>query len=74
MNPHVELNPRVCNGKPIISGTRIPLTVILDQMIACGSIDRVLELYPELSRDQVVGALRYCHELIDRTEIETQVA
>jgi len=74
MNPHVQLNPRVCNGKPVITGTRIPVTVILDQMIACGSIDRVLEIYPDLSREQVVGALEFCHQLIDRTDVETRVA
>lgn len=74
MNPNIQLDPRVCNGKPVITGTRIPVTVILDQMIACGSIDRLLDLYPELSREQVVGALRYCHDLIDHTDMETEVA
>jgi uncharacterized protein (DUF433 family) len=74
MNPHIQLNPRVCNGKPVIAGTRIPVTVILDQMIACGSIDRLLDLYPDLSREQVVGVLRYCHDLIDQTDLDTQVA
>ncbi len=28
----IELNPRVCNGRPIIKGTRIPVSVILDQI------------------------------------------
>ena len=74
MNPHIQINPRVCNGKPTIVGTRLPITVILDQMVACGSIDQILGLYPELTREQIVGALQYCHELIDRTDVETQVA
>ncbi|MDT8441475.1 MAG: DUF433 domain-containing protein [Desulfuromonadales bacterium] len=74
MNPQIEIDPRVCNGKPTIAGTRLPVTVILDQMAVCGSIDRVLELYPELTREQVAGALQYCHELIDRTDLEIQVA
>jgi uncharacterized protein (DUF433 family) len=26
----IELNPRVCNGKPVVKGTRIPVTVILE--------------------------------------------
>jgi uncharacterized protein (DUF433 family) len=43
-------------------------------MIACGSIDRLLDLYPDLSREQVVGVLRYCHDLIDHTDLGTQVA
>lgn len=28
----IELNPRICNGKPVIKGTRIPVSVILDQI------------------------------------------
>ena len=28
----IELNPKVCNGKPIIRGTRIPVSVILEQI------------------------------------------
>ena len=58
----------------MIAGIRLAVTVILDQVVACGSIDRVLELYPELTRDQIAAALQYCHELIDRTDVETQVA
>ena len=74
MNSQIQINPNVCNSKPTIAGTRLPVTVILDQMVACGSIDRALELYPELTRDQIVAALQYCHELIDRTDLEIRVA
>ncbi len=28
----IELNPKVCNGKPVIKGTRIPISVILEQI------------------------------------------
>lgn len=70
MNSFVQINPRICNGKPVITGTRIPVTVVLDQMISAGSIDEVLGLYPELTRDQVVGALQYCHSVIEHTEFE----
>jgi uncharacterized protein (DUF433 family) len=27
----IELNPKVCNGKPVIKGTRIPISVISEQ-------------------------------------------
>ena len=70
MNPYIEINPRICGGKPIIRGTRIPLTVVLDQLAETGSVDRLLEKYPELSADQVRAALRYCHFAIEHTELE----
>lgn len=44
----IELNPRVCNGKPVIKGTRIPVSVILEQIAEGESWDAVLDGYPEL--------------------------
>jgi uncharacterized protein (DUF433 family) len=44
----IEINPRVCNGKPVIKGTRIPVSVILEQIAEGESWDNILENYPEL--------------------------
>ncbi len=70
MNDHVTIDPKVCNGKPVIKDTRIPVTVILDQLAEHGSVQRVLQKYPELTFDQVAAALHYCHSVIERTELE----
>ena len=74
LNPHVEIDPCVCNGKPVIAGTRIPVTVILDQMAAGCDREDLKRKYPGVSDEQISGVLRYCHCLIERTEIESQVA
>jgi uncharacterized protein (DUF433 family) len=70
MNRHIEIDPRVCAGKPVIRGTRIPLTVIVDQLAEVGSVSGLLDRYPELSAEQITGALRYCHSAIEHTELE----
>jgi len=70
----IEIDPRRCNGKPVIAGTRIPVTVILDQLGESGSVDAVLRKYPELTREMVLAALRYCHDLVERTELEPEHA
>jgi uncharacterized protein (DUF433 family) len=70
----IQINPRICNGKPVIAGSRIPVTVILDQVIETGSIENVHALYPELERQQIVAALQYCHSVIDHTEFELLAA
>ena len=74
MNKYITIDPRICNGKPVISGTRIPVTVILDQLADSRSIENVIRKYPELSADQVVAALQYCHSVIEHTELEPEVA
>jgi uncharacterized protein (DUF433 family) len=46
----IELNPKVCNGKPVIKGTRIPVSVILDQIAAGESWETMLSGYPARSK------------------------
>lgn len=74
VNHKIEIDPRRCNGKPVIAGTRIPVTVVLDQLAESGSADDVLRKYPELSRETIAAALRYCHSVIERTDFETRPA
>jgi uncharacterized protein (DUF433 family) len=74
MNNQITVDPRICNGKPVISGTRIPVTVVLDQLAETGSVQEVLRRYPELSWEQVKAALEYCHAVIDHTELEPEAA
>lgn len=65
----IELNPRVCNGKPVIKGTRIPVSVILDQIAEGESWDSLLAGYPELRKEDIQAALIYARESLDHTEI-----
>ncbi|MEI6149024.1 MAG: DUF433 domain-containing protein [bacterium] len=70
----IEIDPRRCNGKPVVAGTRIPVTVVLDQLADAGSIQELLRRYPELTRDIVVGVLQYCNTVIEHTELELATA
>lgn len=70
----IEIDPRVCNGKPVIAGTRIPVTVILDQLADGCSVADIQRKYPELTAALIVDALRYCHAMIDHSEMEVVTA
>ncbi len=74
MKGYISINPRICSGKPVIAGTRIPVTVVLDQLAETGSVEQVVARYPELSPEQVSAALQYCREMIDHTEVEQRAA
>jgi len=65
----VELNPRVCNGKPVIKGTRIPVSVILDQIAAGDSWDTIIGGYPELRKEDIQAALLYASAVLEHTEV-----
>jgi uncharacterized protein (DUF433 family) len=65
----IELNPRVCDGKPVIKGTRIPVTVILEQIADGETWDVLLTGYPELKKEDIQAALLYARASIDHTEV-----
>jgi len=65
----IELNPRVCDGKPVIKGTRIPVTVILEQIADGETWDALLTGYPELKKADIQAALLYARASIDHTEV-----
>ena len=65
----IELNPRVCNGKPVIKGTRIPVSVILKQIAQGESWDDLLKGYPELIKEDIQAALLYASASIEHTEV-----
>ena len=65
----IELNPRVCNGKPVIKGTRIPVSVILEQIAQGESWDDLLKGYPELIKEDIQAALLYASASIEHTEV-----
>jgi uncharacterized protein (DUF433 family) len=70
----IELNPRVCNGRPVIKGTRIPVTVILEQIAEGESWDALLAGYPELKKEDIQEALLYARASLDHTEVRASYA
>jgi uncharacterized protein (DUF433 family) len=57
----ISANPRVCRGKACIRGTRIMVSVIIDNMAAGLSRDEIRRSYPALT--DIDAALSYAAEL-----------
>ncbi len=55
----ITIDPDVCHGKPCIAGTRIMVTNVLSQLAGGYTIEKILEGYPELTREDVVVAIEY---------------
>jgi uncharacterized protein (DUF433 family) len=69
VSERIEINPRVCGGQPVIKGTRIPVSVILEQLAENESWSELLRGYPELARDDIQAALEYARHSILHTEL-----
>ena len=57
MPDRITIAPDICNGRPIIRGTRITVQTVLEFLAAGDSMDDVLAEYPALSRDDVKACL-----------------
>jgi len=56
---HIVVDPGVCHGR----GTRIPASVILDNLVAGLSVAEVVKSYPSLTPEAVQAAVAYAAEL-----------
>ena len=56
-------DPNICGGEICASGTRIPVTVILDSLAEGSSREEILQSYPSLKPAHLDAALAYAAEL-----------
>lgn len=59
----ITVNPNVCFGKPCIRGTRIWVSLIVDNLAEGISEAELLAAYPQLEPDDIRAALAYAAEL-----------
>jgi uncharacterized protein (DUF433 family) len=60
---YITVDPEVCHGKACIKGTRIMVSVILDNLAAGLTADEIVASYPSLSREAIQAAMAYAAEL-----------
>lgn len=60
---HITVDPKVCHGVACIRGTRVPVSVVLDNLAAGLSVETILRSYPSLSETAVQAAIAYAAEL-----------
>ena len=59
----IDIDPRVCFGKPRVKGTRIWVGLILGLMADGMSTDEILSEYPQLSDADLRACLAYGAQL-----------
>jgi len=60
---YITVNPAICHGKACIKGTRIMVSVILDNLAAGVPQDEILQSYPALNQEAIQAAISYAAEL-----------
>lgn len=67
--PKITSDPGILGGKPIIAGTRIAVSTILDLLAAGLSVGEVLKEYPGLTKKAVQEAISFASSRLRRETI-----
>jgi uncharacterized protein (DUF433 family) len=60
---YITVDPKVCHGVACIRGTRVPVSVVLDNLAAGVTVKEILQSYPSLTETAVQAAIAYAAEL-----------
>ena len=60
---HITVDPEVCHGRACITGTRVLVATILDNLAAGLDSEEITKSYPSITRDSVQAAVCYAAEL-----------
>ena len=64
MENRISISPDICNGRPVIKGTRITVQTILEFLGAGNSIEDILQEYPRLTAEDVYACMQYASKLM----------
>ena len=63
----VSRDPEVVSGALVFAGTRVPVQTLIDYLKAGDSLDRFLEGFPTVSREQAEAFLEVALEAVEST-------
>ncbi|MBE7382343.1 MAG: DUF433 domain-containing protein [Leptolyngbya sp. SIO1E4] len=66
--PHINIDPDIHHGAPTVTGTRMPVFIIIGSLAGGMSKEDVIQEY-ELTKTQVEAALAYAADLVKQTQV-----
>ena len=60
---HITVDPEICHGRACITGTRVLVTTVLDNLAAGLDSDEIMRSYPSITRESIQAAVCYAAEL-----------
>ena len=63
VSERISIDPQVCHGKPVVTGTRVPVGNVVSALSAGQTVASVLEDYPSLTEADVQACLAFAGRL-----------
>jgi uncharacterized protein (DUF433 family) len=70
LSNQIALDPAVCHGKPVVSGTRVLVANVVGAIAAGQSHQEILEDYPALTEAGIRACLEFAGELTAMEAVE----
>ena len=67
---HITVNQAICHGTPCFRGTRVMVSVVLDNLAAGRAVQDILRDYPSLRPEAIPAAIAYAAELARERIVE----
>ena len=64
MKDLITIDPAICNGRPVVRGTRITVQTVMEFLAAGDTVEDVLEEYPALTREDVLACMDWASRLM----------
>jgi uncharacterized protein (DUF433 family) len=61
----IVLDPNICHGKPVIRGTRVPVTVVVGSLAGGMTFEEIQREY-DLTPEDIRAALKFVGELAEQ--------
>ncbi|RLE09268.1 DUF433 domain-containing protein [Candidatus Aerophobetes bacterium] len=67
--PRISVDEKIRFGKPVISGTRVPVDLIIGKLAGGMTYEEVMAEY-EITREDILAALDYAAKILSNEEIK----
>ena len=67
----IASDPASCGGRPVIAGTRMRVTDLLDMLSAGASADEIVADFPYIAQDDIRAALSFAAVMVDHPVVLT---
>jgi uncharacterized protein (DUF433 family) len=64
LSSSVHRDPEILNGTVVFRGTRVPVRILFEFLAAGDSLDKFLDAYPSVSREQAAAVLEAAGDLL----------
>ena len=68
---HIEIDPKIRFGKPVIKGTRISVFDVLGWLASGMSFNEITKDYPEITKEKILACLAYSADKERKIKVAT---